>query len=105
MGTGLPSRVSGHADELARFSKSHHIRRLSLFGSALREDFGPESDIDVLVEFEPDRVPGLIQFARMEEELERIFGRRTDLVTPASLSRYFRDRVIAQALPIYDRAG
>ncbi len=92
-------------DRLARFSESHHVRRLSIFGSALRDDFGPQSDVDVLVEFEPDHVPGLIQFARMEEELAQIFGRRTDLVTPASLSRYLRDRVIAQALPIYDRAG
>ena len=105
MPVGLPDQVSAHTDELARFSKEHHIRRLSLFGSALRNDFGPDSDIDVLVQFEPGRVPGLIEFARLEEDLERILGRRTDLVTPASLSRYFRDRVIAQALPIYDRAG
>lgn len=70
----------------------HHIRRLSLFGSVLRDDFGPASDVDVLVEFEPGHVPGLAFFA-MEEELSRIIGRKVDLNTPGFLSPYLRDRI------------
>jgi predicted nucleotidyltransferase len=70
----------------------HHIRRLSLFGSVLRDDFVPASDVDVLVEFEPGHVPGLAFFA-MEEELSRIIGRKVDLNTPGFLSPHFRDRI------------
>ena len=67
-----------------------------MFGSALREDFGPHSDVDVLVEFEPGRTPGLAFFS-MQDELSRLFGRTVDLRTPASLSRYFRDQVLSEA--------
>ena len=81
---------------IAEFCKRHHIRKLSLFGSVLRDDFGPDSDIDVLVEFEPGRVPGFAFFA-MEEELSGLLGRRVDLNTPGFLSRYFRQEVMAQA--------
>jgi hypothetical protein len=72
---------------------------LSLFGSVLRDDFGPESDIDVLVEFEPEHVPGLFRLAGMEFELADILGggRKVDMNTPRSLSRYFRDKVLAEA--------
>ncbi len=74
-------QVSIPKDALAAFCRKHGIRRLSIFGSALREDFGPESDVDVLVEFEEGRVPGLFGFAGMELELSELFGRDVDLVT------------------------
>ncbi len=82
------------------FCKRHHVRRLALFGSVLRADFGPDSDVDVLVEFEPGHVPGFA-FVDMQEELGGILGRRVDLHTPGSLSRYFRDRVVREALDQY----
>lgn len=82
--------------ELSEFCRRHHIRKLALFGSVLREDFGPDSDVDVLVEFEPGHVPGLAFFS-MEEELSQIFGRKVELSTPNFLSRYFRDQVLAEA--------
>ena len=76
---------------MAEFCREHGIRRLSVFGSALREDFGPGSDVDVLVEFEPARTPGLLGVSRMELELSELFaGRKVDLRTPEDLSRYFR---------------
>ena len=77
----MNSQVSIPKDALAAFCRKHGIRRLSIFGSALREDFGPESDVDVLVEFEEGRVPGLFGFAGMELELSELFGRAVDLVT------------------------
>jgi len=83
-------------DVIADFCKRHHIRRLSLFGSILRDDFRPESDVDVLVEFEPGHTPGLAFFA-MQDELSEILGRPVDLNTPGFLSRYFRDEVLAEA--------
>jgi predicted nucleotidyltransferase len=82
---------------LAEFCRRNHIRRLSFFGSVLRDDFGPESDIDVLVEFEPGHVPGL-RFIRMQDELSDLFGgRRVDLVTPKFLNRRIRDEVLRSA--------
>ena len=90
-------------DEIAAFCRRHHICRLALFGSILREDFGPASDVDILVEFEPGQVPGLAFFA-MEEELSRILGRKVDLNTPQFLSRYFRDEVLGEAEILYDQA-
>ena len=74
----------------------HNVRRLALFGSVLRDDFTPTSDVDVLVEFEPGHVPGLAFFS-METELSAILGRKVDLNTPGFLSRYFRDQVLAEA--------
>jgi predicted nucleotidyltransferase len=79
------------------FCRKHHIRKLSIFGSYLRDDFGPDSDIDFLVEFDPEHIPGLIGFAGMEIELSEILGRKVDLRTAQDLSRYFRDEVVAQA--------
>jgi len=85
-------------DELAVFCRAHGIRRLAIFGSALRADFGAESDIDVLVEFAPDRIPGLLGVAGMEIELSALFGgRKVDLRTPEDLSRYFRQEVLDTA--------
>lgn len=83
-------------DKIADFCRRHRIRKLALFGSVLREDFGPESDVDVLVEFEPGHVPGLA-FFKMERELSEILGRKVDLNTPKFLSRYFREQVLAEA--------
>ena len=85
-------------DALAKFCRERGIRRLAVFGSALRADFGPDSDIDLLVEFEPDRIPTLFDIAGMEQELSALLGgRKVDLRTPEDLSRYFRDRVMAEA--------
>lgn len=87
-------------DRIAAFCRQHHIQKLSLFGSVLRDDFGPDSDIDVLVEFEPGHVPGLAFYA-MQDELSDLLGRKVDLNTPGFLSRYFRDRVRAEAVMVY----
>ena len=85
----MNSQVSISRDALAAFGQEHGIKRLAIFGSALREDFGPESDIDVLIEFEPDRIPGLLGIAGMELELSELFkGRKVDLRTPEDLSPY-----------------
>jgi len=85
-------------DLIREFCRKYHIRKLSVFGSYLREDFGPESDIDFLVEFEPAHIPGLIEFAGMEIELSELLGgQKVDLRTPQELSRYFRDEVLAEA--------
>ena len=92
----MSPKVSVDQVRLAEFCRRNHIRRLAVFGSALREDFGPHSDVDVLVEFEPGRTPGLAFFS-MQEELSGLFSRTVDLHTPASLSRYFRDQVLSEA--------
>ncbi len=88
-------------DEITAFCERNHIRKLSLFGSVLRDDFRPESDVDFLVEFEPDHVPGFITFSKMRLELSDILGRQIDLQTPQSLSRYFRKDVEDRAEKIY----
>jgi hypothetical protein len=81
---------------IADFCRKRHIRRLALFGSVLREDFGPESDVDVLVEFEPGHVPGLAFFT-IERELSEILGRKVDLNTPEFLGERLRERVLREA--------
>lgn len=91
-------RIDIDQSALARFCGANQIRKLALFGSVLRDDFGPDSDVDVLVEFEPDREPGLIRLSAMELELSELFrGRKVDLRTAEDLSRYFRDQVSASA--------
>ena len=85
-------------DKIEAFCRKHHIRRLSLFGSVLRDDFSPDSDVDVLVEFEPDHGTGFFGFIRMERELTGILaGRRVDLRTPKFFSPRVRDRVLTDA--------
>jgi len=92
------ARITVDRKRLAEFCREHHIRRLALFGSALRGDFGPDSDVDVLVEFEPGHTPGLFGIARLERELSALFGgRKVDLRTPEDLSRYFREDVLREA--------
>jgi len=81
-------------ERIEEFCKRHHIRKLSLFGSALRDDFSPESDLDILVEFDPAHIPGFIRLAGMEIELTEILGRKVDMRTAQDLSRYFRDEVL-----------
>jgi len=88
---------------LVEFCRRHHIRKMSLFGSVLRPDFRPDSDVDVLVEFESGCVPGLAFFS-MQRELSELLGRKVDLNTPADLSRYYRDAVLAEAEVLYDKA-
>ncbi len=94
----MTSKVSADRERIAVFCRQRHIQRLALFGSVLRSDFGPASDIDVLVEFEPDHTPGLFSIAAMERELSALLGgRNVDLRTPEDLSRYFRQRVLEEA--------
>ena len=100
--TVLPN-LSIVEDEIADFCRKYHIRKLSLFGSVLRDDFRPDSDVDVLVEYEPGHVPGFISLSRIRRELSAILGRDADLRTPASLSDFFRDKVEANAVLIYER--
>ena len=102
---GPHSHIAPPPDRIAAFCRRHHIRRLSLFGSVLREDFGPDSDVDVLVEFAQGKAPGFIRLAGMELELSQLLGgRRVDMNTPQSLSPYFRDAVVAQAALQYAEA-
>ncbi|PIW12835.1 MAG: nucleotidyltransferase [Armatimonadetes bacterium CG17_big_fil_post_rev_8_21_14_2_50_66_6] len=92
------SSVSLPDDRIADFCRRHHVRKLSLFGSVLREDFTPDSDVDVLVEFEPDRTPGHFRLFDMEEELSNMVGgRKVDLRTSQEISRYFRRQVLDTA--------
>ncbi len=98
----MVEEVQFSKEQLADFCRRHHVRKLAFFGSILREDFGPDSDIDVLVEFEPEHVPGLAFFT-MQDELSTLLGRRVDLHTPNFLSDYFRDQVEAEAQVQYDQ--
>ncbi len=94
----VSSKVQFSRDSISDLCGRYCIRKLSLFGSVLRDDFGPESDVDVLVEFDPDNVPGFFALARLERELSGILGgRKVDVRTPEDLSRYFRDRVVREA--------
>lgn len=86
---------------IKEFCQHHHICKLSLFGSVLREDFTQESDVDFLVVFAKDKIPGYIRLAGMELELSELIKKKADLRTPAELSRYFRDKVEQEALTLY----
>lgn len=96
--------ISLSQDRIQEFCQRHHIRWLALFGSILRDDFRPESDLDVLVEFEADHVPGLVGLLQMQGELESLTGRKVDLLTPRFLHRQIRQQVLDQARVIYDAA-
>ncbi len=95
------TRISIPKKAVADFCARNHIKRLSVFGSAVREDFGPNSDVDILVEFQPGHVPGL-GFFRMQAELSELIGRKVDLNTPAFLSPLFRDAALAESEVAYD---
>jgi hypothetical protein len=99
----MKARIEIPKETLADFCRRNHIRRLAFFGSVLRDDFTPESDVDVLVEFEPGHVPGLA-FITMQDELSDLFGRNVDLNTPACLSPYFRKEVLDEREVLYDTA-
>lgn len=115
-GCGPPSEVTGSERErsgavgqkldldfgaIAQLCKTHGVRELSLFGSVLREDFGSHSDVDVLIQFEPGAEKGLLEYCRILEELEALFGRKVDLVTPDGLSPYLKDRILASRQVVY----
>ena len=94
----MNNRIILPKEQIADFCLRRHIRRLAIFGSALRSDFNESSDIDILVEFEPEHSPGLFGMARMERELSALLGgRKVDLRTPEDLSRYFRQEVLNEA--------
>ncbi len=93
--------ISIDQETLAEFCQKYHIKRLAVFGSALRDDFRPDSDVDVLVEFQLGHVPGL-DFIAIERELSGLLqGRRVDMVTPKFLSPRFRSQILASAQPLY----
>jgi len=89
---------------IERFCVRNRVRKLALFGSVLTDRFRPDSDVDILVEFEPGARITYMDLAAMEEELTKAFGRKVDLRTPRELSRYFRDKVVSEALVQYERA-
>ena len=94
----MAMRISVDQEQVAAFCRRHHIRKLALFGSVLREDFRPDSDVDVLVEFEPGHVPGFLRLYQIEEELTTLLGgHKPDVVTLKFLNRWIRDRVLAEA--------
>ncbi len=96
--------ISIPKDRIAEFCMRNQVRKLSLFGSVLREDFGPDSDVDILVEFEPGTRIGLIRLSGLEIELGNIVGRKVDLNTPGFLSKYYRDQILSEADVQYDAA-
>jgi hypothetical protein len=98
------ARISIPKKRIAEFCKRNRVQKLSLFGSVLREDFGPDSDVDFLVEFEPGTRIGLIRLSGLEIELGNIVGRKVDLNTPGFLSKYYRDQILAEADVQYDAA-
>jgi uncharacterized protein with HEPN domain/predicted nucleotidyltransferase len=101
----MPARIELDRAAIAEFCRRHHIVRMALFGSVLREDFQPDSDVDVLVEFDPEHVPGIFGLGAMEDELAPLLGgRKPDLVTVKSLNHRIRDAVLASAEPVYGRA-
>ena len=93
----MPGHIDVDKKRIAEFCRANHIVKLALFGSVLRDDFGPDSDVDILVEFKPNHVPGLLGMARLERKLTEILGQKADLRTAEDLSRYFRDDVVSHA--------
>ena len=100
-GSTVTANIKIPGDQIAAFCRRHHIRRLALFGSVLRPDFGPDSDVDVLVEFEPEAAIGLLAFARTQRELSELFQRPVDLVTRDGLKPLIKQTVVDRAEVIY----
>ncbi len=98
---GEPLRITIDKDRLRDLCRRHGVAKLSLFGSVTRDDFGPHSDVDVLVEFAPSARIGLLDLARFQLELSELLGRDVQVSTPGSLSRYFRQDVVDGAVPVY----
>jgi predicted nucleotidyltransferase len=90
-----------HSDAIREFCRTHGVRELALFGSALREDFCAESDVDVLIDLAPDTRIGLVTLQRMREELAEIFGRPVDLITRSGLNRHIRSAILGEARVIH----
>lgn len=103
MNIQISSLIDMTRDEWEAFCRKNHIRKLALFGSALRGEIRPESDLDLLVEFEPEQEPTLIGLSGMELELSERLGRDVDMRTPEDLSRYFRDEVMKTAEVLYEQ--
>jgi predicted nucleotidyltransferase len=99
----IPPELALHSDEISSFCRKNHIRKLSLFGSHLHGQARPDSDLDLLAEFEPGHTPGLISLADMTNRLSGMLGTEVDLRTPEDLSRYFRAEVLASAVPCYEQ--
>ena len=95
MGEDIKMKLS--KAEIAEFCRKNKIIKLSLFGSTLRDDFSPESDVDILIEFDPGARVGLMKLAGMETELSKMIGRKVDLNTPGFISKYYRDKVLAES--------
>jgi hypothetical protein len=101
----MNTKIGIPKENIADFCRKHRIRKLAFFGSVLREDFTPESDVDVLVEFETGAQVGFFELFDMEQELSRLLGgRKVDMNTPNSLSKYFRDEVLREAEVLYVQA-
>ena len=98
---GAALRITIDQDRLEQLCRRHGVARLSFFGSVVRDDFGPDSDVDVLVEFAPSARVGLMDLARIQLELSEMLDRDVQLSTPGSLSRYFRQHVVDSAVPAY----
>jgi len=96
-GEEMPMQITVDHQQIAEFCRKHHIRKLAFFGSVLRNDFRPDSDVDVLVWFQPVHIPGLLRLMAMQHELTDLLGREVDLRTPDELSRLFRDEVVTEA--------
>ncbi len=99
----MSPRIALPRDQIAAFCEEKGIIRFSLFGSVLRDDFGPDSDVDVLVEFDPDVRFGLLELVRMERELGEIMGRKADMHAPSWLKPWLRDKVVGSAELFYER--
>lgn len=97
----MSPRIHLNEERIAEFCRRHGVRQLRLFGSVLRDDFHADSDVDVLIDFEPGTVVGLLTLAALELELSEIVGRKVDLRTPDELSRYFRQQVLDNARVLY----
>jgi uncharacterized protein len=104
MHTGKP-RINIPQKWIDGFCKAHHIVRLALFGSVLSDHFSEASDVDVLVEFDPEHVPGLFSIVEMKEELSQNIGREVDLRTPEDISKLFRNEIIQQSYLLYGQKG
>lgn len=101
----MQAQIALPIDEIIAFCKRHPIRKLSLFGSVLRDDFDDESDVDMLVEFEPDAKITLFDLVHMRDELNELIGREVDFLTPGFLSDRFRDKVMNSAVRIYEKVA
>lgn len=100
----MPLQIEVSKEEIAEFCRRNRIRKLAIFGSALRDDFTPESDIDVIVWFDPEARVGFFELHDTEQQLVVILQRKVDLNTEQTLSKYFRERVLAEAEVLYDRS-